>query len=83
MKDTIEVTLENGTIEEMEVVFTFKLEGYSYNYLIYKKKDKTKYYIAKYEGENTVKLNTDFTEKELKLAEAILEGVVASETRNR
>lgn len=81
MKDTIEITLEDGTVKTMEVVFTFKLEGYSYNYLIYK--NENNYYIAKYEGENKVKLNTDFTEKEKKLAEAILEGVVASETRNR
>lgn len=76
MKDYIEIENIDGTKEKMEIVSTFKLEGYEYNYIIYKTLDNTHYYIAKYKGENKVDLNTDLSEEELKLANILLKSII-------
>lgn len=81
MKDYIEIELENKEKIKAEVVTIFKLENYAYNYIIYKYENH--YYIAKYIGEDIINLNTNLTENEMKLSQAILEGVMENETRNQ
>ena len=81
MKDYIEIELENKEKIKAEVVTIFKLENYVYNYIIYKYENH--YYIAKYIGEDIINLNTNLTENEMKLSQAILEGVMENETRNQ
>lgn len=76
MKDYIDVYNDNGNKEQMEVVCTFNLEGYDYNYIIYKTLDSSHYYIGKYKGDSIVNLETNLSEKEFTLAEKILEGVL-------
>ena len=48
--DYIEITDEKGNNKKMEVVCTFKLKEYNFNYIIYSEMDKSHYYIAKYKG---------------------------------
>jgi len=78
MKDYIDVYTDNG-VEKMEVVLIFNLEGYKYNYIIYRTLDNEHYYIGKYIGENIVDLDTNLSENEMLLAEKILEGVLDNE----
>lgn len=75
MKDIIEITDKNNKKREVELITKFKLEGFKYNYIIYRELDKSHTYIAKYEGENIVNLNTDLSALELSLAEIIYRGV--------
>ena len=76
MKDYIDIYNENGTIEKMEAVTIFKLDGYDYNYIIYRTLDKKHYYVAKYIGEEIVDLNTDLSEDEMKLPNKILDSII-------
>lgn len=69
---------ENDIKKQMEVVTTFKLEGYNYNYIIYRELDKSHYYVAKYKGENIVNLNTDLSNSELILCNKVLKEVLKS-----
>lgn len=75
MKDYIEITSKNNETRTVELVTTFKLEGYDSTYIIYKELDNSHSYIAKYTGENIVNLDTNLSPLELQLAEAIYEGV--------
>ena len=75
MKDLIEITDKNNNKRKVELITKFKLEGYEYNYIIYREIDKSHTYIAKYEGDEIVKLNTDLSKQELALAEMIYKGV--------
>ncbi len=76
MKDIIEVFDENNNKKEMEVVTTFTLEEFDYNYIIYRELDKSHYYIAKYKGENFVNLNTDLSNEELILCNKVFKEVI-------
>ena len=76
MKDLIEVYDENNNKEEMEVVTTFKLDEYDYNYIIYRTLDQKHYYVAKYKGENIVDLNTDLSNEELILCNKVFKEVL-------
>ncbi len=83
MKDFIDIYDEDGKVEKMELVLKFNLKGYSHNYIIYRDLEKKHYYIAKYNGENMVDLDTNLSDKELELAELIFKKVVdENEIRN-
>ena len=75
MKDIIEITDKNNKKRKVELVIKFNLNGFKYNYIIYRELDKSHTYIAKYEGENIVNLNTDLSDVELSMAEIIYRGV--------
>ncbi len=72
----IDVIDDQGNSEKMEVISTFKLLGYKYNYLIYRKLDKSAYYTAKYEGEDMIDLDTNFSDSELALINKIMKGII-------
>ena len=76
MRDYIDVYDENGQIKKMEVVTIFRLDGYDFNYIIYKEIDNSHYYIAKYMGEDIVDLDTNLSDKELKLANLVFKEVI-------
>lgn len=64
-KDYITIAKANGTLEQMEVVATFKLEETTKDYIIYKSLKEEKYYAASYNGDlDYSSLNTEFTDKE-------------------
>lgn len=75
MKDYIEITNKNNETRTVELIASFKLEGYDYNYIIYRELDKSHNYIARYKGENIVNLDTNLSALELQLAEIIYKGV--------
>ena len=68
--DFIEIYDENDNKKKMEVVCTFRLKGYNYNYMIYKEIDNSHYYLGKYSDDN-FNLSTDFDENELKEANKV------------
>lgn len=76
MRDYIDVYDENGQIKKMEVVTIFRLDGYDFNYIIYKEIDNSHYYIAKYRGEEIVDLDTNLSNKELELANLVFKEVI-------
>ena len=76
MKDYIDIYDENDNKRQMEVVTTFKLDEFDFNYIIYRELDKSHYYIAKYKGNNIVNLNTDLSNKELILCNKIFKEVL-------
>lgn len=75
MKDYIEITNENNEKRKVELITIFQLEGYDYNYVIYKELDGSHNYIARYKGEDIVNLDTNLSPLELELAEIIFKGV--------
>ena len=75
MKDYIKILDKNNIERLAEIVVIFNLEGYDFNYIIYKELDDTHTYIARYKGEDIVNLDTNLSEEELKLANIIYEGV--------
>ena len=76
MKDYIEITDQFNNKRTVEVVTTFKLKQYNSNYIIYKELDIDSYFIAKYQGEDVVDLDTNLTQEELSLIKKIFEGVL-------
>ena len=76
MKDYIDIYDENDNKRQMEVVTTFKLDEFDFNYIIYRELDKSHYYIAKYKGNTIVNLNTDLSNKELILCNKIFKEVL-------
>ena len=76
MKDYIDIYNKDGKIEKMEAVSIFNLDGYDYNYIIYKTLDNKHYYIAKYKGEDIVNLDTNLTTEELSLANKVFESII-------
>ena len=75
MKDLIEIIDINGKRRKVEIVTTFNLEGYDYNYIIYKELDGSHTYLAKYKGNKIEQLDTNLSEQEIKLSNIIYEGV--------
>lgn len=73
MKDYINVLNDKNQVLTMEVVTTFKIDQFPFNYLIYKERDDSHFYIAKYSGTDVVELDTDFSKEELKLTNIIFE----------
>lgn len=64
-KDYITVTKLDGSLEQMEVVATFKLEETAKNCIIYKSLNDQKYYAASYNADSDYSnLNTDFSDSE-------------------
>lgn len=74
MGDYIEIIDDEGREETYELVSTFRLEGYSSNYVVYKNIDNDKYYIGKYNGLNISDLDTNLTREEIDLVKGIFEG---------
>lgn len=81
MKDYIDITTSDGNVVRMEVVTIFKLEGFTFKYIIYKTLDGKHFYVAKFYGEELVNLNTELSEREMKLCNGILEGVMKNAIR--
>lgn len=75
MKDYIEIIDNNNNKRLVEIVTIFKLDGFDYNYIIYRETDGSHNYLAKYKGSNIVNLETDFSEEELKLSEIIYRSI--------
>ena len=76
MKDYIEVFDEQGKMEIMEAVCTFKLKNYESNYIIYSELDKSHYYLAKYDNNDISNLNTDFNQEEFDQAFKVFKEIV-------
>lgn len=76
MKDYIEVFDEQGKMEIMEAVCTFKLKNYDSNYIIYSELDKSHYYLAKYDNNDISNLNTDFNQEEFDQAFKVFKEIV-------
>ena len=74
--DYIDIYDDKGNKKQMKVVSIFELEGYEYHYIVYKELDDSRVYLAKFK-ENQEELNTNISEEELKLCEAIMSGVMA------
>lgn len=77
MKDLITITDKLGTTREVELITKFELNGYDYHYIIYRELDGSHNYVAKYQGEEIVNLDTFLTEEEMKLAKVVFKGVKA------
>lgn len=75
MKDLITITDKQGNKRQVELITKFTLEGYEYNYIIYRELDGSHNYIARYQGENIVNLDTNLSKLELELAKIIYKGV--------
>lgn len=76
MQDLIEIYDEKGNITKMEVVTIFRLDEYSFNYIIYKSPEDDNYFVAKYNGNNLVNLNTNLSKKELIFSNKVLKEVL-------
>ena len=64
-KDYITISKIDGTLEQMEVVATFKLEESNKDCIIYKSLDEERYYAASYNSDLDYSyLNTNFSDKE-------------------
>lgn len=77
MKDLVEITDINGNKRKVEIITIFQLDGYDYNYIIYREIDGSHNYLAKYKGDKIQKLDTNLSEQEIKLSNIIYEGVKA------
>lgn len=75
MKDLIEITDKLGKTRQVELITKFELEGFDYNYIIYRELDGSHNYVARYRGENIVNLDTNLSSLELELAKVIFKGV--------
>ena len=73
--DYIEVYDDKNNKKKMEVVTTFQLENRDFNYIVYRELDGSRTYLATYK-DNVDELNTNISETELKLCEAIVNGVI-------
>lgn len=78
MKDYIYIYDDNNNKLKMEVVLKFNIDGYKYNYIIYK--DDKDYFVAKYVGNNIVNLDTNLSKREIKFCEKMLERFMKNET---
>jgi len=75
MKDYIYVYDKDNIKKKMEVVCTFSLPNYDYNYIIYKTLDNSHNYVARYSGNDFLNLDNSLTEEEIKLATEIFERI--------
>lgn len=75
MKDIINITDKNGQTRPVELVVKFELNGFDYHYIIYRELDKSHNYIARYQGEKIVDLDSNLSEEELALAKIVYKGV--------
>lgn len=73
--DFVYIKDENNYEKKMEIVSVFELDGYDYKYIIYCELDKSHYYLAKYK-DNVEDLDTDLSDKELSLCNAIFKEIV-------
>ena len=71
MDDYIEIIDDDGNEVTYELVSTFRLEGYSDNYVVYKNVDSSKYYLAKYDESSRSLLDTNLSEEEINLAKGL------------
>lgn len=78
--DYIDITLDTGVTRRMEVVSTFNLKHYKFNYIIYCEIDKSHYYLAKY-IDSVSQLNTNFSDDEYELCKIVFDGVLKNGIR--
>ena len=71
MDDYIEIIDDDGNEATYELVSTFKLDGYSKNYVVYKSVDSDKYYLAKYDESSMSLLDTNLSDEEINLVKAL------------
>lgn len=70
--DKMKLTKNDGTIEEIEIVTTFKIDKYNNDYIIYKSNNK--YYAARYyEKNNNIDLDTNLTKEEKQSLEEVFD----------
>ena len=75
-KDYIVITKEDGILEQMEIVATFRLEETSKDYIIYKSLNSNDehYYAASYDKDTDYSnLDTNFSEREKEQLNKIFE----------
>ena len=75
MKDLIEITDKTGKKRQVELVATFNLENYEYNYIIYRELDRSHNFVARYMGEDIAYLDSNLSQEELELSKIVFEGV--------
>ncbi len=75
-KNIIEITNSKNEIRKVEVVLLFDLDNREEHYIIYKELDGSHYYVAKYQGEEIVNLDTNLSKEEYDRANAIFKGVM-------
>lgn len=73
--DTINVTLSDGSLEEMEVVSIFDTSFSSYHYIIYRNHN-NEYFIGKYLEDPMKDFYTQISSYEMEFAQGILDGLV-------
>ncbi len=81
MKDYIYIYDDNNNKLKMEVVLKFNIDGYKYNYIIYK--DDKDYFVAKYIGDSIVDLDTNLSKREIMFCENMLERFIKNETESK
>ena len=79
MRDLIEIQDLKGNKRFVELVLKFDIEGYDYNYIIYRELDYSHTYVARYVGDEIVNLDTNLSDFEFSMARKFLEGVQNSE----
>lgn len=79
MKNIIEMFDKKGNKRNVELVLKFNLEGYKYNYIIYRELDYSHTYVARYIGSEIADLDTNLSEFEFNMSKKILEGVYKHE----
>lgn len=82
-KDYISIAKSDGSIEQMEVIATFRLEDTAKDCIVYKSLLENKYYAASYESDlDYSNLNTEFTEKEKEQLNRIFETLINRGEKN-
>lgn len=80
MKDYFYIYDDKNNKIKKEAVLKFNLKGYDSNYLIYK--DEDEYFVAKYNGDKIVNLNTDLSDAEIRFCEKILKEYLNNEVKS-
>ena len=76
MKDYIGIQEKDGKIKTMEVVCTFQMRDNDFRYVVYRQENNETYYVAKYQKEGFVDLDTNLSSNELETAKSIMEAIL-------
>lgn len=68
MNNYIEIIDDQGNESTYEIVTTFKIDGYSSNYVVYKDGSDT-YFYGKYDGSSMSFLDTNLSQEEIALCQ--------------
>lgn len=77
MSSYIYVSDSNGFSEKMELVSTFELKDYPFNYVIYKDLNSKHFYLAKYK-DCINDLDTNISKNEMTLCNALFQEVMSA-----